>query len=91
MNSLILEIFLLVLCVISFINSILAKKDFNFLARKTKFDFQNIDNNELSKLMKLFYYLSRADSSKKNDFQILMTEKLHEIENEAERRIVNEQ
>lgn len=91
MNSLILEIFLLVLCVISLINSILAKKDFNFLARKTKFDFQNIDNNELSKLMQLFYYLSGADSSKKNDFQISMTEKLHEIENEAERRIVNEQ
>ena len=91
MNSLSLEIFLLVLCVISLINSILAKKDFNFLARKTKFDFQNIDNNELSKLMKLFYYLSGGDSSKKNDFQISMTEKLHEIENEAERRMVNEQ
>ena len=84
MNSLILEI--LVLCVISLINSILTKRDFNFLARKTKFDFQNISNDELSQLMKLFYFLSGANRLKKNDFEISMTEKVHELENEAVRR-----
>lgn len=91
MDSLILVLFFLILSVISVIQNILTRKDLEFLASKIKFDFQNIDNNELSKLMKLFYYLSGAYSSKKNDFQISMTEKLHEIENEAERRIVNEQ
>lgn len=91
MDSLILEIFLFILCVISVINTILTKKDFNFLAKKTKFDFQNISNDELSMLLKMFYYLSGGDSSKKNDFQISMAEKVHEIENEAERRTVNEQ
>ena len=84
MNSVI--IILLVLCVISLINSILANKEFKFLARKTKFDFQNISNDELSQLMKLFYYLSGANSLKKNDFEISMTEKVHELENEAARR-----
>ncbi len=81
----------MIICILSVINTILTKKDFNLLARKTNFDFQNISNDELSILLRKFYYLSGGDSLTKSEFQISMSEKVHEIENEAKRRMLNEQ
>lgn len=89
--SLTLEILFLIICILSAINTILTKKDFNLLARKTKFDFNNISNDELSILLRKFYYLSGGDSLTKSEFQISMSEKFQEIENEIERRTINEQ